>query len=151
MALKIISQTEEPLLSRTSVKASIIFEAATPSTEEVKKQLAKAVKKDEKLVVVKKIATHYGEKSADIDAVVYDSEDALKQTEPHPKKKEEKKPAEAKAEAPKEAPKEEKPAEEKKEEPKPEEKKKEAPKEEKKEEAPAEEKKEEAKPEEKSE
>ena len=35
-----------------------------------------ALKKDEKLVVVKKIATYFGSKEADIDAVVYDSEEA---------------------------------------------------------------------------
>ena len=124
MNLKIISQTEEPLLSRTNIKASISFEAQTPSTEDVKKQLASAAKKDEKLVVIKKIATHYGSREADVDAYIYTSEEEMKKIEPKPKEKKEKAPKPEKpAVAPKEAPKEEAP--------------KEAPAEEKKEEAPA--------------
>ena len=145
MSLKIISQKQEPLLSRTNVKAELTFEQATPSTADVAKQIASAVKKDEKLVVVRKINTHYGSRQADVDAVVYDSEKAKEQVETKPKKQKEaaekkeapaeKKEVVEKKEAPaekKEVPKEEKPAEEKKEESKEEKpkEKKEAPKEE---------------------
>lgn len=118
--MEILEKKEEPLLSRVSVKASVVFETATPSNEEVAKQIASALKKDVKLVVVKKIQTHYGERTADIDAFVYDSEQALKQAEPQPKKKEkpgekaEKKEETKPAEAPKEEKKEEAPKEEKK-------------------------------------
>ena len=134
--MEILEKVEEPLLSRIAVKASVVFEAATPSTEEVAKQIASALKKDEKLVVVKKIATTYGEKKADIDAVVYDSEEAKNKIERKTKAMKEaekkaetqatketgsaqEKPAEETApaeEKKEEAPKEEKPAEEKKEE-----------------------------------
>ncbi|MBW2996420.1 hypothetical protein KY332_03910 [Candidatus Woesearchaeota archaeon] len=125
MAMKIISQTEQPLLSRTKIEAHITFEAQTPSNEDVAKDIAKQTKKDVKLVVVKKIDTHYGSKEADVDAVVYESEEAKTKIEPKPKEKKAapgakaeaapaEKPAEAKkeeAEAPKEEAKEEKPAE----------------------------------------
>ncbi|MEE9525387.1 MAG: hypothetical protein V3V78_02155 [Candidatus Woesearchaeota archaeon] len=143
MAMKIISQTEQPLLSRTQVTAHIIFEAATPSNEDVAKEIAKQTKKDVKLVVIKKINTHYGSKEADVDAYVYSSEEEMKKVEPQPKKKEAKpgeapapkaetapaaeakpeakaKPAEAKEEKAEAKPEEAKP-EEKKEEPKKEE------------------------------
>ena len=138
MNLKIISQTEEPLLSRTNIKALISFEAQTPSTEDVKKQLASATKKDAKLVVVKKISTHYGNKEADVNAYIYTSEEEMKKVEPKPKEKKAKPgaaPAEKPAEAPKEAPGTQTKADSSQE------KKEEAPKAEPKPEAPAEEKK----------
>jgi small subunit ribosomal protein S24e len=138
MSIKIIEKKENPLLSRIKVLAEISFEKATPSNNDVKKQIASEIKADENLVVVKNIYTQYGSTSAKVTALVYNSKEDLEKIEPKPKK-EEKKPGEQpaeKAEAPKETPKEEaKPAEAPKEE---------APaKEEKKEEAkPAEEKKE---------
>jgi len=76
MAMKITSKTKEPLLSRTTIKAHITFEAATPSNEEISKKIADETNKDVKLVVMKKIDTYYGSKQADVDAVVYDSAEA---------------------------------------------------------------------------
>jgi len=86
MSLKIISQTEKPLLSRVNVKAEILFEKATPTNEEVRKQLASALKKDENLIVIKKIKTAYGLTQADVEAHVYDTVDAKVRVEPKPKK-----------------------------------------------------------------
>ena len=87
------------------------------------------MKKEEKLVVIKKIKTHYGAREADIDDVGYKSEEAKTKNEVIPQKTR-KAAAEAaakaaeEAKAPKEeASKEEAPAEEKKEEVKSEEKK----------------------------
>ncbi len=140
MAMKIISKTEEPLLSRTSVKAHITFEAATPSNADITKKIADETKKDEKLVVMKKINTHYGSKEADIDAVVYDSAEAkekierktkaMKEAEKKAAEEAEKKEEESKSEAKKEESKEAEKSEEKKEE-KPKEEKAEEKKEEK--------------------
>jgi len=98
MAFEIISQKEEPLLSRAKVKARITFEQATPSNKDVKKQAASALKKDENLVVIKKISTKFGSRQAEVDAYVYNSEEDMKRIEPKPKKKAEKKAPEAKAE-----------------------------------------------------
>jgi len=118
MTFKIISQENEPLLSRIHVKAELIFEHATPSNAEVKKQIASSMKKDESLVVIKKIATHYGEKMADVDAVVYENKEAKESIEPKTKhmRDAEKKAAEEAAKPKEEAPAEEA-KEEKKEEP----------------------------------
>ena len=117
MAFKIVSQEEEPLLSRIRVKAELFFENATPSNAEVAKQIASSLKKDESLVVIKKIATHYGEKMADVDAVVYENKEAKESIEAKTKhmRDAEKKAAEAAAKPAEEA-KEEAPAEEKAEE-----------------------------------
>jgi ribosomal protein S24E len=143
--MKITEKKENPLLSRTEVTAEITFEKATPSKNDVKKQLASELKKDESLIVVKNIHTDYGAATARLSAFIYDSKEALEKTEPRPKK--EAKPAGAPKE---EAKKEEKPAEAPTEE-----KKKEKPTvakpEEKKEAKPAEKPAAEAKPEEKKE
>jgi ribosomal protein S24E len=111
--MKIIEKKENPLLSRTELLAEITFEKATPSNEEIKKQIASELKTDENLVVVKNIDTHFGSMNATVIAFVYNSKEDIEKIEPKPKeKKGAKKPAEKPAEAPKkETPKEEKPAE----------------------------------------
>lgn len=143
MDLKILKE-EKSALPRKELEAVLKFDQETPSRQSIKDEVAKKVKADEKLVIIKKIQTYFGVNEAKITAVVYDNEEAMKSLEfkkmiekhnkPEPKKEE--KPAEEapKAETPveekkEEAPKEEKPAEEKKEEALTEEKKEEAPKE----------------------
>ncbi len=143
MALKITSTEEKPLLARKEIKGELSFaEKATPSNDDVRKEIASQLKVDEKTVLVKHIYTAFGSSEAKIEAYVYNTEEDLKKYEPVTKAMKTKagEGAEEGAEKPAEAPKEEKPkaAEEKKEE---------APKEE----AKPEEKKEEPKPEEKKE
>ncbi|MBW2966173.1 hypothetical protein KY342_03650 [Candidatus Woesearchaeota archaeon] len=132
MQLEILDKKEEELLSRTAIKAHITFDKATPSNQEIKKQIASESKADETLVVVKNVYTEYGRSEADVNAYIYKSKEELQKIEPQPKKKaakpgtqtsksesdsSQKKPAPKPAEAPKEEKKEEaKPAEEKKQE-----------------------------------
>jgi len=113
--MKIIEKKENPLLSRTEVSAEAVFEKATPSKADIKKQIASELKADENLVVVKNIYTDYGSPSAKITAFVYNSKEAMEKTEPKPKKEAKKagaKPAEGGEKPAAEAPKEEKKAEE---------------------------------------
>ena len=130
--MEIKDKTENILLSRIEVEAEISFEkSVTPSGEDVKKELSKALEVEADLIVVKKIEVGVGTTTAKVTAYQYLSKDDLKNIEPREKKKEEKKEGEeaAKKEEPKaekkeevkEAPKEEKA--EAKEEPKPKEKK----------------------------
>ena len=114
MGLKIIEKKEQPMLSRIEVKGKLEFEGATPSADEVRKQLSSELKVDEKLIAVKNIFTHFGVRGADLTAYAYLNEEDMKKLEPKPKEKAGAKPA-AK-EAPKEKPKEEKPKEAPKEE-----------------------------------
>ena len=116
--MKIISEKNNPLLSRRELLIEIDFPDKTPTKVEVKKQLAEAQKVDEKVIVVIDIIGVYGDRKAKVTAFIYENEKALKEIEPKEKKKKEgEKPAEKQAEAPK--------AEAPKEEPKPEEKPKE--------------------------
>ena len=133
MELEITKQRETPLLERTRISAMVDFENKTPSRVQLRKDIAKKLKTDESLIIIRHIYQRYGQKTAKVIAHVYKDAKYMERLEGKvlidKHNKEEKK----------EEPKAEKPAEEeKKEEPKAEEKV-----EEKKEEAPA---KEEAKP-----
>jgi len=116
-------------LSRKEIEAEVIFDKkATPSKENIKKELAKQLKAEEKLVVVKSIDGSYGSNQAKVTAYQYINEEDMKAIEPKPK--EAKKEGEAPKKAPKpEAKKEKAKPEAKKEKAKPEEKKKEPKKE----------------------
>lgn len=116
MNIKILEQKQEPLLSRTEVKAELSFEGATPSNEELKKALATQLKADENLVVIKSIYTEFGIAKATATAYIYTDKKALESIEPKPKEKKGKKAEKPKPAPKEEAPKEEKPVEEKKEE-----------------------------------
>ena len=108
--MKIISQNKSVLLKRTEIVANLDHVGkATPKRSEIKKQLAKEFKKDEKLVVIKHIYTNFGAGTSKIIANVYDNEEALKTLEIE----KENKPKEAKQEPKKEEPKKEEKKEEK--------------------------------------
>lgn len=127
MNLEITDKKENPLLSRTELKGTISFDKATPSNDEVKKEIASKSKADESLVVVKSIYTAFGTAKADFNAYVYKSKKDMVEIEPKKKEKKEKKP---KAEKPPEAQKKEEKKQEAPAEKPAEEKKQEAPKEE---------------------
>lgn len=119
--IEIKEKKESPLLSRIEVIADLSYENTTPSNVEIKKQLAKKLNVDEKLVMIKNIKTYFGMHKAKIFANVYKKDKDIREPEhifrkQEPKEKKEKpveKPKEEKAEAKKEEkPKE---AEEKKE------------------------------------
>ncbi len=126
--MKIIEKNQNKLLSRTELKAEIVYEGVTPSNDNVKQELAKELKAKPELVIVKQIKPIFGLKQSLVSAVIYDDAKALKEIERIKKEekpvegeakaeeapKAEEKPAEeAKTEEKKEAPAEEKPAEEK--------------------------------------
>jgi len=168
MQVTIQKKENNPLLKRTEVEGEIKFEGSTPSNNDLTGVLAKELKVDQQLIIIKNIYTEFSQQKATFKAVAYEDAEAKlkyemstkhlrKQVEESAKKaeeakaaaEEEKKKAEEEAKAAKEVPAEEKkeetapeekPVEEPKEEVVPEEKP-EAPKEEeKKEESPAEEK-----------
>ena len=90
MELNITSKKEEPLLSRTELKADVVFEKATPSYQELASLLASKVKADEKLVAIRHVYTSFGNKNAELIAYVYKDEDKKKFIEPKLKEKKDK-------------------------------------------------------------
>ena len=104
MELKIIEKKEQPMLSRIEIKGAISFEGATPSSADVKKQVASEMKVGADLIVIKNIFTKFGHGKADLLAYAYLNKEDIAKIEPKEKKKAEKpgaKPAEGAAEAPK--------------------------------------------------
>jgi len=90
MNVQKIQERKNALLSRREITGVITFTGATPSNNEVRKQLATKLSADEKLVVIKQVLTEYGDATAEISAVVYDSEDVKKTLEPKVKEKKKK-------------------------------------------------------------
>jgi len=116
MKLEITETKKNELLKRSEITATISFDGATPRRNEVKKAVAAAAKCKEDLLVVKKIDSHYGGKTAIVTACAYSDKDLFEKVEreymrtrnPKIEKPKEAEPAaEATPEAAPEAPKEE--------------------------------------------
>ena len=94
--LNITEKKEEPLLSRTMLKATIEFESSTPSYAEVASLLATSLKADEKLLAIRHIYNSFGARKADVIAYVYKDEAKKQLIEPKKKEKKEAKATEKK-------------------------------------------------------
>ena len=101
MNITIINKKENPLLSRTEIKAELIFESATPSRDEFKKAIAAQLKTDEKLTIVKNIYTRFGESKADALIYIYLSKEEMEKIEPRKKEKRKSEPNKTPKEEPK--------------------------------------------------
>lgn len=96
MQLNVANKKEEPLLSRTMVRATLEFEKSTPSYAEVAALLASQLKADEKLIAIRHIYNSFGTRSADVIAYVYSDESKKQLIEPKLKEKKDKKAAQKK-------------------------------------------------------
>ena len=91
-----INKKEEPLLSRTMLKAVLEFEKATPSYQEVTELLATHLKADGKLIAIRHIYNSFGNKKAEVIAFVYSDEAKKQLIEPKLKEKKDKSAKESK-------------------------------------------------------
>ncbi|MEM2937453.1 MAG: 30S ribosomal protein S24e [Candidatus Bathyarchaeia archaeon] len=84
MEVKILSETENPLLNRKEIAFKVEHDqtGSTPPRTEVKEAIAKALKTDSNLVFIKKIETKTGTRKAVGIANVYDSVEHAKLIEP---------------------------------------------------------------------
>lgn len=98
MQLNITNKTNEPLLSRTMIKAYLEFDKATPTYQEVASALASNLKTDEKLIAIRHVYNSFGARKAEVIAYVYSDEQKKNFIEPKVKEKKEKKAKEAKKE-----------------------------------------------------
>ncbi len=101
MDLNIINEEDKPLLSRKEYKFSTEFKGATPKRLELRDAIARKVKGEPELTVVKHIFNKYGAEGAEIIAHVYTKKEDMTRYEHkkllarHSEKKEEKKEAAA--------------------------------------------------------
>ncbi len=75
--MQIVKQFENKLLSRNEVTAKLNEDGATISRADAKAKLAKALKVEENLIIVKEVKSHYGDASVSIIANVYESIEAM--------------------------------------------------------------------------
>lgn len=99
MNVQITEQKNNILLSRKEISAVLTYDKTTPSKEELKKQLAGAMKLDANLMVVKHIYPGFGRNRAAITVYQYENAEAMKKYEPKKKERKGKKAAEEKKEA----------------------------------------------------
>ena len=76
--MKVIKENDNKLLNRKDVVAHFVHEGVTKSRAEIKSELAKKYKADEKLIIVREIKTHYGNRNFDVTAMIYNDEKSLK-------------------------------------------------------------------------
>jgi len=80
MELKILKETPNQIFKRKE----IIFEVESniaPSREEIRKNLAKKISKDENTIIIKEIRGNFGSKRFNIISRVYDSREELEDIE----------------------------------------------------------------------
>lgn len=93
MKLTIKENTHNTLLQRHDIVATLEFDKETPSNAQVTADLAKQLKTEEGLIVIKSIATAYAVQTAKVAAVAYDNSEAKSKYEvmtKHLRKEEEK-------------------------------------------------------------
>ncbi len=82
--MEIIKNFENKLLNRKQVTAKIKVDGTTISRAEAKSKLAKALKVEEDLIIIKEIKSHFGSLDVIVEANVYDSKENLeKNARPH--------------------------------------------------------------------
>lgn len=81
MDITINNQTENKLLQRTEVTATMLFEGTTPSRKDVQQAIAAQTKAKEPLVIITKINTAFGNSKAIVNANIYQDEKIMLKSE----------------------------------------------------------------------
>ena len=78
MKMHLLNQKEEKLFQRKEVNFKVDFEKVTPSKEELRKSISEHLKLDPELVKIEKADQKFGERSANVSALVYDNKEIMK-------------------------------------------------------------------------
>lgn len=81
MKLMVTEKKDSALLDRTQLQGVIDFEGATPSNNDVAMAIAKELKTDVSLVVVKSVKTRFSQQKADFLALGYKTAEARQKME----------------------------------------------------------------------
>ncbi len=77
MNIEIKKNIENKLLKRKEILAYVEDKDPSIKRFDIRAQLAKKLKADEKLIIIEKITPHFGKKDVDVLANVYDTQEAL--------------------------------------------------------------------------
>lgn len=78
MQLRITKERENPLLNRREVWFEVSYDGPTPRFDEVRKELIKALKAPENLLILDRIVSEFGRRVARGYAKVYGDEESLR-------------------------------------------------------------------------
>ncbi|MFH0798207.1 MAG: hypothetical protein V1906_02225 [Candidatus Woesearchaeota archaeon] len=79
MEMQILNEKDAPLLDRKEVKLKVnFFNTTTPSNSALESEVARKLKADPSLVVIKSIKQKFGAGEAEVTAYIYKSLDRLK-------------------------------------------------------------------------
>ena len=82
--MEIVKNFENKLLNRKQITAKLTVEGATLSRADAKANIAKALKVEEDLIIIKEIKSTFGSTEVVVEANVYDSKENLeKNARPH--------------------------------------------------------------------
>ena len=77
--MEVLERRRNPLLSREELLVRLVFDGATPSRMEVRKEVSKLLGVPEERVIIRRIKQEYGMTEAKALVMIYDTpEDALK-------------------------------------------------------------------------
>jgi ribosomal protein S24E len=76
--MEILQNVENKLLGRREILAIMSNEKGTPKRVDIRKELAKALKVKEDLIMVNKVTHQYGSSNIEIKAKAYENEKSLK-------------------------------------------------------------------------
>ncbi len=83
MEVKINKDDKQVLLDRRTITGTVFFpEKSIPSRKDLRDELAKELKADAGLIVIKKIDSIFGSTKAEFEAHVYEKEDVKNKLEP---------------------------------------------------------------------
>jgi ribosomal protein S24E len=80
--MKIVKEFDNKLLKRKEVEFDVDSQGTTLSRPDIKEKAVKALKADEKLVVVSSIASRFGSTLTQVIVYVYEDEQTLKRLTP---------------------------------------------------------------------
>ncbi len=75
--VEVSEKIEQPLMSRSLLKGTIVYDAAPPSFVELRKHLAASLKADEGVIVVESLRPVFGARKSLMAAHFYKSKDAV--------------------------------------------------------------------------
>lgn len=86
--MELVKTVENKLLKRKEIKGTATTHGATPTRVSLRKELAKQLKVEENLIIIKGINSSYGSNQVDVEANVYEDRETLeKLTLDHIKKR----------------------------------------------------------------
>ena len=80
--MEIVKDFDNKLLNRKEVIAKFDGDGATPARSAVRKDIAKKLKVDEKLIIINKISSHFGGTDVSVKANVYGDAETLNKVTP---------------------------------------------------------------------